>query len=125
MKMKSQLTLAALIMAGLLATGCSQQQAAGSQQQQAAPATETKTETTTAAPAGSHTHPAIPGCTNSVTHSHASNDPNHTHHYSCKPGVGHVGGGLAIPHVKAKGNYKGPVAMDSASQAAMQQYQQK
>ena len=29
-----------------------------------------------------------------------------------------------VPKVKAKGNYKGPVAMDPASQGAMQQYQQ-
>jgi len=30
-----------------------------------------------------------------------------------------------VPKVKAKGNYKGPVAMDPASQGAMQQYQQR
>ncbi|WP_093068607.1 hypothetical protein [Thiothrix caldifontis] len=28
-----------------------------------------------------------------------------------------------VPKVKAKGNYKGPVVMDPASQGAMQQYQ--
>jgi hypothetical protein len=28
-----------------------------------------------------------------------------------------------VPHVKAKGNYKGPVAQDAASAAAMKQYQ--
>lgn len=30
-----------------------------------------------------------------------------------------------VPKVKAKGNYKGPVTMDPASQGAMQQYQQR
>ena len=123
MKIKSSLTIAALIMTGMFATGCQQM----SQQQTAAPATTTPATTTTTPAAGgnAHTHPAVPACTNSITHSHASNDPNHTHHYSCKPGIPHNGTGPAMPKVKAKGNYKGPVSMDQASQNALKQYQKK
>ena len=133
MKIKTPLTLAALLVAGLLATGCQQmQQTAGASQQQTA-APETKTTDTKApstnAVAGSHSHPAIPGCTNSVTHTHPTKDPNHNHAYGCKGGVPHIGGGQgkgpAVPQVKAKGKYKGPVSMDKKSQQLMQQYQQK
>ncbi len=91
MKMKSQLTIAGLLFAGLLATGCSQQQAAGGQQQTAAPETPAA-PATPVAPA----HPVAP----------------------VRPAPGPV-----VPKVKAKGNYKGPVAMDPASKAALQQYQ--
>ncbi len=57
MKMKSQLTIAALLFAGLLASGCSQQQAAGEQtaQQAAAPAAEAPK-----APAAAPKAPAAP-----------------------------------------------------------------
>ena len=126
MKIKSQLTIAALIVAGMFATGCQQlsQTAGASQQQTAEP--EKKEETKQPAATGNaHTHPAIPACTNSITHTHGFSDPNHTHHYSCKPGVPHKGAGPAVPKVKAKGNYKGPVSMDQASQDALKQYQKK
>lgn len=71
-----------------------------------------------------HTHPAIPGCTNSITHSHPYTNPNHSHHYSCRGG--HMGGQqqqqqIVVPALKAKGNYKGPIAID---QGTMKQYQQ-
>jgi hypothetical protein len=129
MKIKSHLTLATLIVAGMFATGCQQlsQQTAGAGQQQTAAPTETKKDDVKqpVATGNAHTHPAVPACTNSITHSHPFTDPNHTHHYSCKPGVAHKGAGPAVPHVKAKGNYKGPVAMDKASQSALKQYQQK
>ena len=133
MKSKSQLTLAALLVAGMFASGCQQMQqtagagqqtTGGSQQAAEAPAIETPVRTEVEVPAtgrgNTHTHPAIPGCTNSVTHSHPSNNPNHTHSYGCKGGQR----ALMVPQVKAKGNYKGAVRMDSASKAAMQQYQQ-
>lgn len=116
MKIKSQLTLATLIVAGMFATGC--QQMSQQTAQQAAPAQE---PAQTAAPAGdkwTHTHPPIPGCTDSVTHSHPFTNPNHTHTYGCKGGNRPM-----VPHVKAKGNYKGPVMMDQSSKAVMQQYQ--
>lgn len=56
-----------------------------------------------------HTHPAIPGCTDSITHTHPYNNVNHSHHYSCKGGKIDV----VVPPVKAKGNYKGPVQIDA------------
>jgi len=90
MTMKSQFAIAGLIFAGLLASGCSQQQAAGSQQTAAAPAP-------VAAPAAAPVRHAPAAPTRRAP---------------------------VVPHVKAKGNYKGPVAMDNASKAAMQQYQQ-
>ncbi len=91
MKMKSQFAIAGLLFAGLLATGCSQQQAAGSQQQQAAPEAP-------AAPAPAPVAPVAP---------------------APRP----VAPAPVVPKVKAKGNYKGPVAMDPASKAALEQYQ--
>jgi len=33
---------------------------------------------------GGHTHPAVPGCTNSVRHFHKSKNSRHHHAYSCK-----------------------------------------
>ena len=57
-----------------------------------------------------HTHPAIPGCTDSITHTHPYNNANHSHHYSCKGG-NRVD--VVVPPVKAKGNYKGPVQIDA------------
>ncbi len=131
MKIKSPLAIAALIMAGMFATGCQQM----SQQQTAAPATTTTPATATTTPAAGgcdpkadkscHTHPPVPACTNSITHSHQFTDPSHTHHYSCKPGIPHKGTGPVIPKVKAKGNFKGPVKMNQTSQDALKQYQQK
>ena len=63
MKMKSQLTIAALLFAGLLASGCSQQQAAGEQTaQQAAPAAEAPKAPAAApkAPAAAPKGPVVP-----------------------------------------------------------------
>lgn len=59
-----------------------------------------------------HTHPAIPGCTDSITHSHPYNNANHSHHYSCKGGQRQEKQ-IDMPQVKAKGNYKGPVQIDT------------
>jgi len=131
MKIKSQLTLATLIVAGMFAAGCSQQQAVGSQQtaKQAAPVEHAGKAAPVAAGACNpkadkwcHSHPAIPGCTNSITHSHQFTDPNHKHAYSCKGGR-HAGHAPVVPHVKAKGVYKGAVSMDAGSRATMKQYQ--
>ena len=45
----------------------------------------------------------------------------------CKGGKvkikGHTGGKIKLPHVKAKGVYKGAVSMNSASREVMKQYQ--
>lgn len=86
MKMKSQFAIAGLIFAGLLASGCSQQQSAGSQQTQAAEPAPVVTPAPAPAPRPVQQAPVM-------------------------------------PKVKAKGNYKGPVAMDPASKGVMQQYQ--
>lgn len=120
MKNTHQLSIAALVVAGFVTTGCSQQQIAGgasqaqiaggaSQQQvaggsqvQTAPKVETKVvvkekivvkevcRTKCAQPKRQvrnqwgHTHPAIPRCTDSIRHSHKYNARKHTHKYSCK-----------------------------------------
>ena len=89
----------------------SSQQVAGSSQtsqQQAAPAEETAAPEPAAEPKAdpnSHTHPAVPNCTNSVTHTHPNGNRPHTHRYSCKGMTKHHGGGNrwthrhpAIPH---------------------------
>lgn len=93
MKIKTQLTLASVIAAGLLASGCSQQMAA---QQVVAetPAPEVKTvydcskcNAPAPKPTGNkwtHTHPAVPGCTKSTTHTHPYTNRNHSHKYSCQ-----------------------------------------
>lgn len=137
MKIKSQLTLATLIVAGMFATGCQQmQQTAGASQQttgssqqttggsqQTAESAEVTTTTTTTTTGGGdpnmHTHADAPACA-SKTHSHPGARPGHTHVYGCVAGQRPP----MIPKVKAKGNYKGAVQMDPASRAAMMQYQQ-
>jgi len=156
MKIKHQLSIATLVLAGVFATGCSQQtagasqdasggsQMAGSQQvtggdqvsggsqvaggsqqsssqQQVEAAAPVVAEPAPApvmeakpAPVDrwSHTHPAIPDCTNSIRHSHPYTNAQHTHRYSCK--------GMMAPKpqvdvyalqrkLKAKGYYKGPI----------------
>ncbi len=156
MKIKTQLTLAAVLAAGMLASGCSQMAA---QQTAAAPAPAAETKVVNdcsqckkpAAPApkaiagGAHTHPAIPGCTDSTMHNHPSTNPKHQHAYSCKGGkkkpakpavvkpvkpiaprkpvapVKPVAPKVVVPKVKAKGTYKGPITID---QGVMKQYQQ-
>lgn len=102
MEMKSKLTLAALICVGLLATGCSQQQAAGSQQvaqQQTCDCGKDKPVTPPPVPV----QPPVkrpPPPVKPVT--------------PVAP---------VVPPVKAKGNFKGAVKMDESSKAVMQQYQ--
>ena len=152
MKIKSQLTLAILLVTGMFAAGCqqvssgSQQVASGSQQvagssqqtQVTPPAGGSKGGSTGSvkAKAGTcnpktdkwcHSHPAIPGCTDSYMHSHAYTNPKHTHTYGCKGGKGKAKGGsggkIKLPSVKAKGVYKGAVSMNAASREVMKQYQ--
>lgn len=150
MNTKYQLSIAALLMAGVFATGCSQQTAGGSQiaggsqsqieggaqmgsQQQveepapvvAAPAPAPVVRAPAPAPAPvvrkpvnrwTHTHPAIPNCTDSVTHTHKYNNRNHTHRYGCHkrvhraaPRQPEVDVYALQRKLKAKGYYKGPV----------------
>lgn len=106
MELKSKLTIATIFCAGMFVTGCSQQQAMGSQQ-----TAQTAQGTVTPPPVQQHRPPAY------------------------HPPVHHGGGGrphphvvvppIKMPHVKAKGNYRGPVHMNDASRATMQQYQQR
>lgn len=87
-----------------------------------------------------HTHPAIPGCTNSIRHCHPNGDRPHTHHYSCRGGarpakVQQIIRPMrpvqpprvqvqkpqrpVIPSVKGKGIYRGPIQVE---QGVMQTY---
>ncbi len=126
MKIKSQLTLATLIVAAMFATGC-QQLGSVSQQtaQQVAPAADAKPADTKpaddkAAPAaGEHCHEEAPPCATKC-HSHAGATPGHKHVYGCVAGQGKR---PVVPKVKAKGDYKGAVSMDQSSKSVMQQYQ--
>jgi PBP1b-binding outer membrane lipoprotein LpoB len=88
MKMKSQFAIAGLMFAGLLASGCSQQQAAGSQQ-----LTGQQTQAAEPAPAPA---PAV-----------------------VAPAPRPMQPAPVMPKVKAKGKYKGPIAVNPA----MKQYQ--
>lgn len=102
MKMKSQVAIASLLFAGLLASGCSQQQStAGSQQvtgsqqtQAAAPAPATPAPAVTAPAPVAKPAPAAPR----------------------RPAAPRP----VMPKVKAKGHYKGPVDMDPASASALE-----
>ncbi len=129
MKIKSQLTLATLIVAAMFATGCqqmggmSQQMGGMSQQtaQQTAPVVQAPAvvPAVTAPAAGQHCHDEAPSCANKC-HSHAGAVPGHKHVYGCVAGQGQR---PMVPKVKAKGNYKGAVSMDQSSKSVMQQYQ--
>lgn len=115
MNTTSTLSIASLILAGMFTTGCSQQQVdgggssqvAGSSQQQAEPVAEVAPAVVTPPPApraarnpNSHTHPAQPNCTNSVTHVHPNGAKSHHHKYSCsgmKKSTGNTHRHPAIP----------------------------
>jgi PBP1b-binding outer membrane lipoprotein LpoB len=88
MKMKSQFAIAGLMFAGLLASGCSQQQSAGSQQ-----LTGQQAQAAEPAPAPA---PVV-----------------------VAPAPRPMQQAPVMPKVKAKGNYKGPIAVNPA----MKQYQ--
>ena len=117
MKIKSQLTLATLIVAAMFATGCQQMS-----QQTAQTAPAAATETKPAAQnndANYHCHEDAPPCATKC-HSHPGATPGHKHVYGCVAGQGQR---PMVPKVKAKGNYKGAVSMDQSSKSVMQQYQ--
>ena len=120
MKIKSQLTLATLLVAAMFATGC-QQMGGMSQQtaQQAAPVTDTAKPADKAPVAGQHCHDEAPDCAQKC-HSHKGDVAGHKHVYGCVAGQGKR---PVVPKVKAKGNYKGAVSMDQSSKSVMQQYQ--
>jgi hypothetical protein len=151
MKIKHQLSIATLVMAGVFATGCSQQNAGGSQQvaggaqvsgsqqqveggsqvsgsqQQVEAAAPVVVAPVVVAPVPApvmapkppvnrwtHTHPAIPGCTNSIRHTHKFSNANHKHNYGCQgmrpaPQKPQVDVYALQRKLKAKGYYKGPI----------------
>lgn len=164
MNTTSTLSIATLVFAGLLATGCSQQQVDGGTSQvagstqQVAGTSQTATQTASqqqaeapveaapapveAAPAPApapapvraadpwlHTHPAVPNCTNSVTHSHKYTNRNHTHKYGCKGRTARKGSVDVYSlqrKLKAKGYYKGPIngVVTPETRSALQRYMQ-
>jgi hypothetical protein len=167
MKISNQLSIATLVLAGVFATGCSQQQVSGgsqsyggsqqqveggsqvagggsqqmgSQQQVEAPAPVVVEEVVvvepvTPAPAPvdrwAHTHPAVPNCTNSVTHSHKYSNARHTHHYGCnRPAMKKqptVDVRALQQKLKAKGYYKGPIdgVVGPSTRSALQRFMQR
>jgi len=105
MNTTSKLSIASFALVGLFATGCTQQQqvggsgsggsqvagssqqVAGTGQQQVQNSPETPApapEPVAAVNPNSHAHPAVPGCTNSITHTHPSGATSHNHKYGCK-----------------------------------------
>ncbi len=135
MKIKSQLTIATLLVAGMFATGCQQlQQTAGGASQQTAQTADTGTKTDAGTKTGGnkavgcdpkadkncHQHPEAPDCALSKWHSHPYKDPGHKHTYGCLAGQKKA---VAVPKVKVKGKFKGAVAMDDAATASMKKYQ--
>jgi len=85
-----------------------------------------------------HTHPAIPRCTDSVTHTHKYNARNHNHKYSCKGAARPMMPAPATRQpqtvdvfalqrkLKAKGYYRGAIdgVVGSGTREALQQYMQ-
>lgn len=194
MKIKNQLSIAALIMVGVFATGCSQQSVGGSQVSggsqsqieggsQVAGGSQQQAEEKVVAPVGepavapkprmagnchthpansmtrtvrhchpnptgkhryggarrapmhhgnrwTHTHPAIPRCTNSIRHTHKYNSSNHSHKYSCRgmrtatPTEPTVDVYALQRKLKAKGYYKGPVdgVVGPATRSALKRF---
>ncbi len=122
MKIKSQLTLATLIVAAMFATGCQQVGSVSQQTAQQVAPTAPATETKPAAQnndANYHCHEDAPPCATKC-HSHLGATPGHKHVYGCVAGQGKR---PVVPKVKAKGDYKGAVSMDQSSKSVMQQYQ--
>ncbi len=120
MNTTSKLSIVSFALVGLFATGCSQQQvkgggSGGSQvagsSQQVAGTGQQQVQNAPEAPApapepiaavsnpNSHTHPSVPGCTNSITHTHPSGATSHNHKYGCKGQTGnrHTHSHPAVP----------------------------
>ncbi|QTR50189.1 hypothetical protein [Candidatus Thiothrix anitrata] len=104
MELKSKLTIATLLVAGLFATGCSQQQAAGSQQTASSQQTTSGQQTATPEPQPVQRPPV-----------QRPRPPVQQRPPVMPP--------IKVPPVKAKGNYRGPVQMDQSARGMMQQYQ--
>ena len=81
MSMKTQLSIASIMLAGLLVSGCGMLGAGVSQTQNVVAPKKAKVAVKNP---NTHVHPANK-CTNSVTHTHASGSKPHKHRYSCGP----------------------------------------
>lgn len=131
--MKHQISLASLVLVGLLATGCSQQQV---QEAPAKPVEDKNVPTPAPAPVPSpapaapapvanpdcHTHPRN-ALTKSVTHCHKN--PRGQHRYGgAKPAVDVS---KLQAKLKAKGYYKGPIngVIDADTRAALEKFKNK
>lgn len=108
MELKSKLTLATLICAGFVATGCSQQQSAGSQQTTKASQQRTA-ECAPCAPTPAPVRNYTP--------------PPRNYSRPQRPYRPPVVPPVKVPAVKAKGYYKGYVNVDPQSQDMLQGYQ--
>ena len=150
MKIKQQLSITTALMAGVLVTGCSQQQIEGGSQ--VAGASQQQVEPVVAAPAPApapvmaapapapvmapkpvnrwgHTHPAIPRCTDSIRHTHKYNSARHSHKYSCRGAAptrkaADVDVFALQRKLKAKGYYRGPIdgVVGPGTRSALKQF---
>ncbi len=154
MKITNKLSLAAAVMTGVIATGCSQQTSqietavaaaapAAVVAPRAAPAPRVVRAPVRRAPARrynrwGHTHPAIPRCTKSIRHTHKYNKANHRHAYGCRkaaPRRAMVRKAAKPPvdvaalqrKLAAKGYYKGPIdgVVGPATRSALQRFMQR
>lgn len=146
MKITNKLSLAAAVMTGVIATGCSNtSQIEGAAQIEAAVmAKPVQVAAPTPAPKmvrkapvkrynrWTHTHPAIPRCTKSVRHTHKYNSANHRHSYGCRKAMPRkaVAAKPAIDvyalqkKLAGKGYYKGPIdgVVGPATRSALQRF---
>lgn len=82
MKIKTSLSLGAVLLTSLFMSACSQQGSGNVAGQQSE--NESVSTGTTMAKGVEHTHPANE-CTNSISHTHPNGGGVHKHRYSCKP----------------------------------------
>lgn len=104
MDLKSKLTLATIVCAGMFATGCQQMQQTAGASQQTTSSQQTACECQPCEQAKPAPPPAPPV-------------------RRAPPPRPVAPPPVKVPQVKAKGTYKGAVQMDSATKDVMQQYQ--
>ena len=150
MKITNKISLAAAVMTGLIATGCSNTaQIEGAAQIEApimakavevapprampkrAPARVVKKAPVKRYNRWGHHHPAIPRCTKSVRHTHKYNNANHRHAYGCRNATTKRTAVKPPINVRAlqeklagKGYYKGPIdgIVGPATRSALERF---